>query len=141
MLKIKLSRTGAKNKPSFRIVVAEKRSKRDGRPVEELGHYNARTSPPTVKVDAGRVEHWLERGAQPTNTVRKLLYRLETEAQAAVLKANADPSAPPRNGGTPMPEAETTELPPPETNSLSAPSEMLGSEGVALGEEASTPKA
>lgn len=114
MLKIKLSRTGAKNKPSFRIVVTEKRSKRDGRPVEELGYYNARTSPPTLKVDAERVEHWLEHGAQPTPTVQRLLHRLENQAQGTALKTGLESPAPSRGGEAPAPEAETAAPPTPE---------------------------
>lgn len=75
MLKIKLSRTGKKNQPSYRFVVAEARSKRDGKCVEFLGHYNPLTDPPTIKIDNKKLKYWLSCGAQPTETVRKLIKR------------------------------------------------------------------
>jgi small subunit ribosomal protein S16 len=73
MLKIKLSRVGKKGFAEYRIVVAEARSKRDGRPVESLGHYQPRTNPPTVKLNQKKLQYWLERGAQPTKVVRNLI--------------------------------------------------------------------
>jgi len=72
MLKIKLSRTGKKNQPSYRIVVAEARSKRDGRYVDCLGFYNPLTQPKTVHLDRKKYDDWLAKGAQPTATVRRL---------------------------------------------------------------------
>lgn len=73
MVKIRLFRTGAKNRPSFRIVAADARSKRDGKVLEVLGFYDPKIDPPTVKIKADRVKHWLSQGAQPTKAVRKLL--------------------------------------------------------------------
>jgi small subunit ribosomal protein S16 len=64
---------GGKKDPIWRVVVADQRSPRDGRIIETVGQYNAQTEPSTVKIDEDRVRHWLARGAQPTNTVRKLL--------------------------------------------------------------------
>ena len=75
MLAIKLTRMGAKKKAYYRIVVAEKRSKRDGRYVENLGYYDPNRKPHVVKLDHERVNYWLERGAQPTDTVRSLIKR------------------------------------------------------------------
>lgn len=75
MLKIRLRRTGQKHQPSYRIVVADKDSPRDGRFVEVLGHYNPRTEPVTFEVKADRVQHWVSQGAQPTETVHRLLHQ------------------------------------------------------------------
>ena len=72
MLKIRLTRTGKKNQPSYRIVVKEARSKRDGKYTELLGYYNPLTDPATIKLDKDRYQSWLKKGAQPTDTVRRL---------------------------------------------------------------------
>jgi small subunit ribosomal protein S16 len=64
---------GAKKDPIWRVVVADQRSPRDGRVIETIGHYNAQTDPSTIVIDGDRARSWLARGAQPTNTVRKLL--------------------------------------------------------------------
>lgn len=72
-VRIRLTRIGGKKDPVWRVVAADQRSPRDGRVLEILGHYNAQTEPSTIVVDGDRVKSWLERGAQPTNTVRKLL--------------------------------------------------------------------
>jgi len=67
---------GAKRQPSYRIVVAESRSPRDGRFIETVGIYNPKTQPMTLRVDEERAKYWLARGAQPTDTVRSLLVRV-----------------------------------------------------------------
>jgi small subunit ribosomal protein S16 len=72
-VKIRLKRMGAKKKPFYRLVVADARSPRDGRFIEELGYYNPTTEPATVKVDEEKALFWLERGAQPSDTVKSLL--------------------------------------------------------------------
>jgi small subunit ribosomal protein S16 len=72
-VRLRLTRIGGRKDPVWRVVVADQRSPRDGRVIEIVGHYNAQTEPSTVKIDEGRVRHWLERGAQPTPQVRKLL--------------------------------------------------------------------
>jgi small subunit ribosomal protein S16 len=64
---------GGRKDPVWRIVVADQRSKRDGRVIETIGHYNAQTNPSTIKLDQERARDWLARGAQPSQTVRKLL--------------------------------------------------------------------
>jgi small subunit ribosomal protein S16 len=64
---------GAKKNPIWRVVVADQRSPRDGRVIETIGHYNAQTDPSTIAIDEERAKSWLARGAQPTDTVRKLL--------------------------------------------------------------------
>ena len=72
-VKIRLRRMGAKKTPFYRIVVADSRYPRDGRFIEELGYYNPLTNPVEVKIDAEKVNKWIENGAQPTDTVRALL--------------------------------------------------------------------
>ena len=66
-------RTGAKKRPSYRIVVKEKQSKRDGAYLENLGTYNPTREPAEINIKADRVEYWLSKGAQPTDTVRRLM--------------------------------------------------------------------
>ena len=73
MVKIRLRRMGAKKAPFYRIVVADARSPRDGRCIEEIGTYNPLTNPATINVDAEKVQAWIKNGAQPTDTVRGLL--------------------------------------------------------------------
>jgi len=73
MVRIRLRRVGAKHQPSYRLVVADKESPRDGRFLEVIGHYNPRTVPSTIDVDEGRLFHWLQQGAQPSESVTKIL--------------------------------------------------------------------
>lgn len=86
MLAIKLMRTGAKKSPSYRVVVKEKQSKRDGAYLENLGTYNPTRNPAEIKLNLSRVNYWIEKGAQPTDTVSRLIkasVRAEkSEAQA-----------------------------------------------------------
>ncbi len=72
-VRMRLTRIGGRKDPVWRVVVADQRAKRDGRVLEIVGHYNAQTNPSTIKIDEERVREWLSRGAQPTDTVRKLL--------------------------------------------------------------------
>ena len=73
MVKIRLRRMGAKKAPYYRIVVADARSPRDGRCIEEIGTYNPLTDPATITVDVEKAQTWIKNGAQPTDTVRGLL--------------------------------------------------------------------
>ena len=73
MVKIRLRRMGAKKAPVYRIVVADSRSPRDGRCIEEIGTYDPLTNPATVTVDAEKAQNWIKNGAQPTDTVKALL--------------------------------------------------------------------
>ena len=82
MLAIRLMRMGAKKSPSYRVVVKEKLSKRDGDYVENVGFYNPTRDPAEVRLDMERVNYWIARGAQPTDTVRHLI-RQQSKAQAA----------------------------------------------------------
>lgn len=78
MLKIRLSRRGKKRQPSYRVVVADVNSKRDGRIVERIGHYNPLTDPAEFNIQEDRALHWLSVGAQPTDAVRRLLVKQGT---------------------------------------------------------------
>ena len=72
MVKIRLKRVGAKKKPFYRVVVADSRSPRNGRFIEEIGYYNPLTDPAEIKIDAEKATKWLGNGAQPTETVARL---------------------------------------------------------------------
>ena len=78
MVKIRLRRIGAKKQPSYRVVVADQRSPRDGRFIETIGHYNPRTDPETVNIYEDRALHWLSEGAQMTDTIERLFKNLGT---------------------------------------------------------------
>jgi len=73
MVKIRLRRMGAKKAPTYRVIVADGRSPRDGRFIEEIGYYNPRTEPVELKIDADKAKAWIANGAQPTETVKALL--------------------------------------------------------------------
>jgi len=77
-VRVRLTRVGGKKNPIWRVVVTDQRSPRDGRFIEAIGHYNPRTEPSTIQIDDERMEHWLARGAQPTNTVKKLIKARQT---------------------------------------------------------------
>lgn len=72
-VKIRMRRMGSKRKPFYRIVVADSRMPRDGRFIEEVGYYNPLTNPDEVKLEEDKIFEWLEKGAQPSDTVRSLL--------------------------------------------------------------------
>ncbi len=71
-VRIRLTRVGAKKQPSYRVVVADSRSARDSRAIETIGHYNPRTEPVEVNIDADKAKSWLAKGAQPSDTVSRL---------------------------------------------------------------------
>ncbi len=75
MLRIRLRRMGSKNRPFYRIVVADARAPRDGEYIDMVGIYDPLTEPFTLRVDADKVREWLRKGAQPTDTVARLLAR------------------------------------------------------------------
>ena len=79
---IRLRREGSSKRPRYRVVVTDSRSPRDGRFIEVIGHYNPVTQPPTVKIDREKASAWISKGAQPSNTVRKLI---AVAAKAAVV--------------------------------------------------------
>lgn len=88
MLAIRLMRMGAKKRPSYRVVVKERLSKRDGAYVENVGLYNPTVNPAEVRLNMERIEYWIQKGAQPTDTVRRLISN-ERKAQAATPAAEA----------------------------------------------------
>jgi len=73
MVRIRLRRVGARHQPSYRIVVADKESPRDGRFLEIIGNYNPRTEPATIEIDEARLFHWMKNGAQPSDSMLKLM--------------------------------------------------------------------
>lgn len=73
MVKMRLKRMGAKKKPFYRIIIADGRSPRDGKFIEQIGTYNPLTNPAEVKLNADKAKEWLKNGAQPTEVVKKLL--------------------------------------------------------------------
>jgi small subunit ribosomal protein S16 len=83
MVKIRLRRMGAKKQPTYRFVVADSRSPRDGKFIEILGHYNPRTEPRTVEVNEVKAKEWLAKGAQASNTVARLF------AEKGIMEARA----------------------------------------------------
>lgn len=74
-VKIRLKRMGAKKAPFYRVIVADSRSPRNGRFIEEIGYYNPTTEPVTVKIDEEKAINWVKNGAQPTDVVKKLFVR------------------------------------------------------------------
>ncbi len=86
MVRIRLRRVGSKHQPSFRLVATDREAPRDGRFLELLGQYNPRTEPATISVDEARVLHWLGQGAQPSESVAKLLTQVGTLARYDRLK-------------------------------------------------------
>ena len=79
---IRLRRMGSSRRPAYRVVVADSRSPRDGRFIEVIGHYNPLTQPPTVKIDRAKAREWISKGAQPSNTVKRLMENVKEEAVA-----------------------------------------------------------
>src|SRR5262245_7709066 len=118
-VRVRLTRVGSKKNPIWRVVVADQRSPRDGRSIETLGHYNPQTQPSTIVIDRERVDYWLERGAQPTGTVKKLLRAPNTEAapapapapveEATVAVAESEADAPADVAAASEPEAPAEE--------------------------------
>jgi small subunit ribosomal protein S16 len=90
MLRIRLTRTGKKRQPSYRIVVADKRSRRDGRIVERIGFYNPLPNPAEYRIDENRALHWLSVGAQPSDAVRRLLEKQGTMSRLERVNAGED---------------------------------------------------
>ena len=100
MVRIRLRRVGAKKQPHYRVVVADSHAPRDGKFIEVIGHYNPRTEPPTVEIDAERALYWLSVGAQPSEAVRRMLDKMGVIAHAEAIKRGEVPP------GTAVPEPE-----------------------------------
>lgn len=79
-VKIRLARHGAKKRPYYRVIVIDSRSKREGRPIEEVGRYNPCVDPAMIKLDLEKVDQWIANGAQPTDTVARLIETARKEA-------------------------------------------------------------
>lgn len=105
MVRIRLRRMGAKKKPFYRIVVADQRSPRDGRFIENIGTYDPMTDPPTIEIKSERAGHWVSVGAQPSEAVARLLTKtgitdeegklreIEADATEAEAEVEAEPEA------------------------------------------------
>ncbi len=127
-VRVRLTRVGSKKNPIWRVVVADQRSPRDGRFIEMLGHYNPQTEPSIIRIDRDRLQHWLDRGAMPTDTVRKLM-RAEDSDGVPPTAAQADErrrsdAAPSSEADDPRVEAKpTAEEEAPAGGSEASPSE------------------
>ena len=102
-VRVRLTRVGSKKNPIWRVVVSDQRSPRDGRFIETIGHYNPQTEPSTIVIDEERLQHWVSRGAQPTNTVKQLARAQSKSAQATAV---AEPEPEPEPAEAPAPDAE-----------------------------------
>ena len=89
-VRVRLTRVGSKKNPNWRVVVADRRSPRDGRFIETIGHYNPQTKPSTIVLDKERLDHWLALGAEPTNTVRKLMRAQDNPEVTAAIAQEAE---------------------------------------------------
>jgi small subunit ribosomal protein S16 len=131
MVKIRLKRVGKIKQPSFRVVVADARSPRDGRNIESIGYYQPRREPSAVVIDNERALYWLQRGAQPSDSVRKLL-RISGAWAAFTGEAPAEqrPAARPARRATPAASVgdprEPSEIPVATAQSPPAATEVEG---------------
>ncbi len=83
MVRIRLTRKGAKKKPFYRLVAADQRSPRDGRFIEQLGYYDPMKQPYVLNFDLERVDYWISQGAQPSDTAKRLIERFRTQQASA----------------------------------------------------------
>jgi small subunit ribosomal protein S16 len=125
-VKIRLSRFGAKKQPTYRIVVAEERSKRDGRIVEKIGHFDPRTDPPTIVLNEERARYWLGVGARPTDALGIILRRTGISDQYVKLHAarkskSAQAAEEAAKAAAPKPAAPVAEAPAAEAPAAEAP--------------------
>jgi len=90
MLRMRLRRVGAKNQPSYRIVVADSRAARDGAFVDYLGHYNPRTEPPTVVIDEEKARQWLSVGAKPSEAVQRIIDKMGDPEESPTAEATSE---------------------------------------------------
>jgi len=132
-VRVRLTRVGSKKNPIWRVVVADGRSPRDGRSIETIGHYNPQTQPSRIVIDRERLQHWLDRGAQPSNTVRKLM-RAENTGFEIPKSAAPTPAAKPAKPveAEAAPDAEAP---------AEAPAAEAGTDAEAPAEEAAEPEA
>jgi small subunit ribosomal protein S16 len=129
MIRIRLRRVGAKRQPSYRVVVADSRSPRDGRFIERLGWYNPRTNPPSFTIQEDRALYWLSVGAQPTDAVARLLKKMGTFEKFERVKVGA-------NIDEVLAEAAETEISEPEGKEpLPTEAEIAAEESAAQADE------
>ncbi|MFN2483416.1 MAG: 30S ribosomal protein S16 [Candidatus Limnocylindria bacterium] len=97
-VKIRLTRVGATKRPAYRVVAADSRTARDGRPLEIIGFYDPLTEPATVRLDAEKLERWIGRGAKPTDIVSRLMRQagIGADASAATAATQPETAAKPR---------------------------------------------
>jgi small subunit ribosomal protein S16 len=122
---------GGKKDPVWRVVVADQRSPRDGRVIETIGHYNAQTQPSTIVIDEARARTWIERGAQPSKAVSKLLRIRESGDTLATEDGEDATHAAPSGSAEAAPAAEaaggeSADGEPPEAETADAPSGETG---------------
>jgi small subunit ribosomal protein S16 len=103
-VRVRLTRVGSKKNPIWRVVVSDQRAPRDGRFIETIGHYNPQTEPSTIVIDEERLQHWVSRGAQPTNTVKQLV-RAQAKSASAVAVAEPEPEPEAAAAAEPEPDA------------------------------------
>jgi len=146
MVKIRLRRVGAKKKPQYRLVVADARSPRDGAFIEIIGHYNPLTDPETVVIAEDRARHWLERGAQPTNTAARLLAKVgiieESKARKEKIEAGvtAKPKASKKKAEAGVTEKSETSKKKPEASITEEPETSKKEPEASITEELETSK-
>ncbi|MBV9282826.1 MAG: 30S ribosomal protein S16 [Chloroflexi bacterium] len=109
-VKMRLRRMGAKHQPSYRIVVADSRSQRDGRYIDQVGFYNPLPNPAIIRVDRAKAIDWLRKGAEPTETVTILLGKFDIDPRA--VRKGSGLSVSPTNGGEETRTIDGGELPP-----------------------------
>jgi small subunit ribosomal protein S16 len=130
-VRVRLTRVGSKKNAVWRVVVADQRSPRDGRTIETLGHYNPQTQPSTVVLDRERLDHWIALGAQPTNSVRKLMRAPDTPPPAAAVVEEATADAAAAQADAPSDVAGATE---PEPTATAEPASEVTAEAEAAPE-------
>ena len=108
-VRVRLTRVGSKKNPIWRVVVSDQRSPRDGRFIETIGHYNPQTDPSTIVIDEERFQHWVSRGAQPTNTVKQLVRAHAKGVAGGTSTGSAGVSKAPVAVAEPEPEAAEAE--------------------------------
>jgi small subunit ribosomal protein S16 len=121
MVRIRLRRTGKKGQASYRIVVADSESPRDGRFIENIGFYNPRTEPPTIEIEADRARYWLSVGAQPSEPAARLLRKVGVlaggvEAPAKTVEPKAEAVIPEEEVEEEVEEEAEEEVPAEETD-------------------------
>jgi small subunit ribosomal protein S16 len=106
MVKIRLRRTGRKKQPTYRIVIADSRSPRDGKFIEEIGFYDPLPNPATVRIDVDKVHEWIRKGARPSDVARKLLEREGILQRSAQVRRPAETASAPAQAEAPVAVAE-----------------------------------